>query len=485
MRTSRLHRSLQKVVAVQDSETLGSYFLLLPIRDEAGLTLGTDLFPTLFNCSFILTIIATPVAAAFLSRPAVRRSRSVRQLFTLFAFSILAFFVLYHAASWHPTPVKAAEDIYRQLQQQSVPSFISKSATNTNTASQAKTGDPNLTRGQKAVRAAFYLWLSLLNLLATSTLWARAADVFDSSAASRLFGFLGAGATIGQLAGSLIAAAWASIPSFSLAGGPSSHPDGPPLAPLLLSAVLLETAGRMAASIQPTHTSEDLSKKIEPEDDYAISRRSYSTPLPSQSQSDSLRPTSAARVPSKGTHGSMWVTWDLSAVRRGLAQLLEGFRLIARSGYLCHVCLHFVLHYIVSTFFYFEKTLVVAGGGGSASQRVATFATLNSMSAGAVALIQLTATVINYSLARPAREILYTVISTEEKYKAKVCIDTIILRMGDSIGAAFFRLLDSLLGFGPAGLAATAVPLCIAWSTVAFRLGRKQQQLSFQRGCDQ
>ena len=111
---------------------------------------------------------------------------------------LAAFFVLYHAASWHPTPVKAAEDIYRQLQQQSVPSFISKSATNTNTASQAKTGDPNLTRGQKAVRAAFYLWLSLLNLLATSTLWARAADVFDSSAASRLFGFLGAGATIGR-----------------------------------------------------------------------------------------------------------------------------------------------------------------------------------------------------------------------------------------------------------------------------------------------
>ena len=79
---------------------------------------------------------------------------------------------------------------------------------------------------------------------------------------------------------------------------------------------------------------------------------------------------------------------------------------------------------------------------------------------------------------------MYTVISTEEKYKAKVCIDTIILRMGDSIGAAVFGLLDSLLGFGPAGLAATAVPLCIAWITVAFRLGRKQQQLSVQRGCD-
>ena len=92
--------------------------------------------------------------------------------------------------------------------------------------------------------------------------------------------------------------------------------------------------------------------------------------------------------------------------------------------------------------------------------------------------------VINYSLTRPAREILYTVLSTEEKYKAKVCIDTIILRMGDSIGAAVFRLFDSLLGFGPAGLAAAAVPLCVVWSAVALQLGRKQQKLSGPRGFD-
>ena len=89
--------------------------------------------------------------------------------------------------------------------------------------------------------------------------------------------------------------------------------------------------------------------------------------------------------------------------------------------------------------------------------------------------------VTNYSLARPAREILYTVSSVDEKYKAKVCIDTIILRMGDSIGAAVFRIVDRLLGFGPAGLAATAVPLCVAWSAVAFQLGRKQQRMSSQQ----
>ena len=89
--------------------------------------------------------------------------------------------------------------------------------------------------------------------------------------------------------------------------------------------------------------------------------------------------------------------------------------------------------------------------------------------------------VINYSLTRPAREILYTVLSVEEKYKAKVCIDTIILRMGDSIGAAVFHALDRLLGFGPSGLAAIAVPLCAAWGMIAFQLGQKQQSMSSQQ----
>lgn len=50
-------------------------------------------------------------------------------------------------------------------------------------------GDPTKTRPQKAVRVAFYIWLSMLNLISTSLLWARMADSFDSAAALRLFGW--------------------------------------------------------------------------------------------------------------------------------------------------------------------------------------------------------------------------------------------------------------------------------------------------------
>lgn len=84
---------------------------------------------------------------------------------------------------------------------------------------------------------------------------------------------------------------------------------------------------------------------------------------------------------------------SMQSLCQGLTELLKGFTMIARSGYLRHVCLHFVLHYIVSTFFYLQKTRVVAAAGGSASQVVASFALMNSLSAAAVAVLQLTATV--------------------------------------------------------------------------------------------
>ena len=138
-------------------------------------------------------------------------------------------------------------------------------------------------------------------------------------------------------------------------------------------------------------------KKAEPdrpESDHAHAHSRHASSSISQSHGKpSQRGTKAVQKNS----GNTWGTCDLSGAHQGLSQLFEGFRLIAKSGYLCHVCLHFVMHYLISTFFYFEKTLVVASSGGSASQRVATFATINSMSAGAVALIQLTATVYRHA----------------------------------------------------------------------------------------
>lgn len=212
----------------------------------------------------------------------------------------------------------------------------------------------------------------------------------------------------GQLAGSITAAAWASLPAPTPASWPSHTPAGPPFAMLLLAAALLEAAGRLGASMQCSQTLSDLTtrhKKSEPDkptqSDQAVSTTGQSSSH--RRRETQLTERSSAHGPGVGSLRGAW---------QGGGQLVEGFWLIAKSGYLCHVCLHFVLHYLVSTFFYFEKTLVVASGGGSASQRVATFATINSMSAGAVALIQLTATVHHAALPRTVMfYALYKVIS--------------------------------------------------------------------------
>ena len=68
---------------------LAAYFSLLPLRDEAGVSLGTAVLPTLFGVSLLLTLVATPFASLFLSRNAAARERGVQQLFRCLAFSVL------------------------------------------------------------------------------------------------------------------------------------------------------------------------------------------------------------------------------------------------------------------------------------------------------------------------------------------------------------------------------------------------------------
>ncbi|MGZ8830692.1 MAG: NTP/NDP exchange transporter, partial [Thermoanaerobaculia bacterium] len=81
------------------------------------------------------------------------------------------------------------------------------------------------------------------------------------------------------------------------------------------------------------------------------------------------------------------------------------------------------------------------------------------------------------AIMRPARETLFTVVSREEKYKAKAFIDTFVYRTGDVVGAQTEGLL-SRLGIGLVALASVAVPVAIIWGTLGFWLGRVQQRMA-------
>jgi AAA family ATP:ADP antiporter len=78
---------------------------------------------------------------------------------------------------------------------------------------------------------------------------------------------------------------------------------------------------------------------------------------------------------------------------------------------------------------------------------------------------------------KPAREVLFTVVSREEKYSAKSFIDTFVYRTGDALGALADRLV-AFVGLGPVGFAWAFLPVAALWTWNALALGSRQRTLA-------
>ena len=88
---------------------------------------------------------------------------------------------------------------------------------------------------------------------------------------------------------------------------------------------------------------------------------------------------------------------------------------------------------------------------------------------------------VQRAIMRPARETLFTVVSREDKYKAKAFIDTFVYRGGDAVGAQTEGIL-ARLGMGLYALTLVVVPMAIAWAVLGFWLGRQQTRIAGHAG---
>jgi AAA family ATP:ADP antiporter len=96
---------------------------------------------------------------------------------------------------------------------------------------------------------------------------------------------------------------------------------------------------------------------------------------------------------------------------------------------------------------------------------------------GAIATFQVLRRAGDYAIARPTREVLFTVVPREDRYKAKSFIDTFVYRLGDQVGAwgvAGFRWF----GAGAGELALIAIPIAVLWLLNALWLGRRQEKMA-------
>jgi ATP:ADP antiporter, AAA family len=100
-----------------------------------------------------------------------------------------------------------------------------------------------------------------------------------------------------------------------------------------------------------------------------------------------------------------------------------------------------------------------------------------------LAVFQVLRRAADYAIARPTRELLFTVIPREDRYKAKSFIDTVVYRTGDQVGIWLATLLR-MLGLSTAGVALVAIPLAALWLLNAVWLGRRQTLLATEQAAE-
>nr|XP_016456612.1 PREDICTED: uncharacterized protein LOC107780580 isoform X2 [Nicotiana tabacum] len=449
---------------------LSAYFVVLPLRDEGAISLGLGNLPSLFVGSLLLTLVAAPVSTLMFSLPNLSKSKALVLIHRFFGVTLVAFYVLWLSSTPGSSPFNIKE--------------LKVEVGHTNTPNSASWSN----RGwfYVSVRIGLFLWVALLNLITISSTWARVIDVMDSESGLRLFGFIGAGATLGQLFGSLFATGMAWL--------------GPHL--LLVSAILMELAAQSSKGIKKDvlQLREELSPFREAYMDQAKE---------DEDESKLTQRTTSPKSPASVAKPQLWA-------------ILDGLKLILSSTYLLHVSLFLWLSAVVSSFFYFQKVTVIAAAVTDPTGRRRLFAQINSFIAIFILAGQLTLTgriltfagvtlaicstpfvaftnlialavwptwiavavsetlrkVVTYVVTRPGRELLFTVVSQDEKYKAKVCIDVIVQRLGDATAAGMYKLLFSTLNGKASTVSLYALPVCFMWILTAFYLGHRYKQLS-------
>lgn len=427
---------LKRIVDVRDGESramwwsfayffflLCSYYILRPVRDEMGIQGGVRNLKWVFTGTFVAMLVAVPIFGAVAAR--FPRQKLLPIVYYFFIINILTFYVLLECGI-----------------------------------------------ATTYVARAFFIWVSVFNLFVISIFWSFMADLFTNEQARRLFGFIAAGGSAGAIVGPSVTAVFAKpLGTFNL---------------LLISAVILALAVVCVRQL--------------------VNWAAQSEGIFTSNENEMSEDVTAADA-----------EYAKAAVGGGV---LTGVKAVFQSPYLLGIGLYIWLYTTLSTFLYFEQAHIVKEAFADSESRTAVFAyidlAVNFLTV--VGQVVVTARIVgrfglpitlallpglavlgfvvlglypslavligfqivrragNYGIARPAREMLYTVVSREEKYKAKNFIDTVVYRGGDAVSGWVFAALQGA-GLGLSAISFVAAPIAAVWLITGWGLGKKQETL--------
>ena len=389
---------------------LSSYYILRPVRESMAVGSGPNTIPWLFFGTFVTMLIATPVFGWVASRYA--RRQFLPWVYLFFITNILIFWVVFSIA------IDSDSD--------------------------------HVWLGR-----VFFVWLSVFNLFVVSVFWSFMADIYTREQGRRLFGVITAGGSIGALIGG----GATSILVVTI-GFQNLFPFA---ATLLLIAIFCIT--RLRRWVEQSHADDVLetaaSKKPLGGNPFSgithVFSSKYFTGIAISSIIASLLGTALYMFMAQLVAQAIP---DVDEQTRFFSNINNATNAIALLGQLL-VVKHVVHRFGVGVSMSLLPVASVAGFILLAIEPTLAI----------VALITVLRRALGFGFSKPTTDMLYSVVTPEEKYKTKNFIDTAVYRSGDLIGTW------SIKGFVLAGLSIPAIsvlmlPFAAIWGAIAIWLGR-------------
>ncbi len=305
------------------------------------------------------------------------------------------------------------------------------------------------------VNRSFYVWLSVFSLYHLSVFWTFMSGLYAKEQAKRLFGIIAIGASLGAIVGPLV------------------------------SALLVERVGTLNLLL--------------------IASLMLIVPIPIIAALERLRSTHLGTADARSE----------PAIKQQLsANPFSGFGTFVRNPYLLAIGAFILMYVIMNTFIYFElrkmlgdfdrearaqiwalidlavnslafvTALFATGRLATRAGMPFTLALIPALMVGGwlfvaaspallvLAVLQILRRAGNYAITRPGREMLFTAVDAETRFKAKPVVDIVVYRGGDMATAWFYTALTATLGLGLAGVAVIAAGIAAVWASAGWFLGR-------------
>tara|TARA_B000000475_G_scaffold56849_2_gene44836 strand:- start:2736 stop:4031 length:1296 start_codon:yes stop_codon:yes gene_type:complete len=305
------------------------------------------------------------------------------------------------------------------------------------------------------INKIFYVWLSVFSLFHVSVFWSFISNIFSKEQAPRLFGFIASGASIGAILGPSVPILFANqVGTMNL---------------LIIAGIILLIPVPLISWLEKIQFSELKNHKVNLDETKNTIKKDF----------------------------------------------LSGFSSLIKNPYLISISLFILFYVVMNTFIYFElRKLLIDFDRDARTQIWASIDLIVNVLAIVTAIfltgrittrfgmpttlalipvlmvlgwlvvaispillfligLQVIRRAGNYAITKPGREMLFTLVDNEARYKVKPVIDIVVYRGGDMLTAWFYTFLTATLGLGLSGVSIIAAAVASLWALTGLYLGKR------------